>query len=155
MQRARVPGTDVGDEGVPICDVGIALQQAHRGLVDEAGHVAVIDEFHAHIPRDLHAVQEDFVVRRLGEDVCGEAAQVGIRHGVLTQGLAEVAQDGGGLFHDGAGDGAGAEDIARERQRLFQVVELGEGAVRRLLRHEQGHGGRAELDDRGGIELVR
>lgn len=146
VEGAGVAGADVRDEGVGVGDFGIGLKEAKGGLVDEMGHVAVINDANDKTAGDLHAVEEDFVVAGFGEDVGGEAANGSGGDSVFGEGELEVVKNGGGLFDDGSGDDAGAEDVARERKGTFEVVEGGELSLVVEFTDEQGDGGGTDMD---------
>ena len=56
IERTRIAGADVGNQCVRLRDARIVLQQPQRGLINQARHVAVINQLHTTPASDLHSI---------------------------------------------------------------------------------------------------
>ena len=73
-QRAGVSRADVDDERGVLAHGRHVAEPAAGFQIDEAGHLAIVDDAHAQAAGDADAVHEGLVVSRLAEDVGGGGA---------------------------------------------------------------------------------
>ena len=149
VERTCVAGADMGHHGQSVSEGAVLLQQAQGGQVDEAGHLALIEQAHIAAGGYLQTIEEDLGVGGLTQDVSGVKADARRGDAILAHALHEVAQDGGGLLHGAAGDGPSAEDVARGGQGFIEELKRGDGAIGSAVTDDEGDRGRTHVDESG------
>ena len=152
-EGAGVAGADVHDEGGALLH-GRRVEEAAAGLeVDEAGHLAVVEDLDAESAGDAEAVLEDIAVAGFGEDVGGhDAFEFQGADAELAEGFEEAEEDLDGAFGGGAGDLSDPEDVPGEGEGLFHELDGFGRGVGRVLGADDEHGDAAGTDVDGCLQ---